>query len=360
MGLAVLAGPGVREDERLDRATLVDILPTALMLLGLPVPAGLPGRIWPPSAPVPALDPIDDVSPNEAPARENFLALSAQLLAGHVPSEAPLPPGLAAAWDIRYSLARHLLASGLPAEALPIFEEILRVQPLRTGPEMHRILCLLGLGRTQECHAALETLAARPDGGLRSFGGKRPAHVPQFDFLRGLLALAANQPHEALAHFTAARRARTQVPGLHLELGRVLLRLRRPREAAAAFRRAPGARCRRPRREPRSRLGRPAAAALPGGRRPCPAGRGARSTEPRDASHARPGAGPPRPARSGVARAPSRPGVAPRLPRCPPSVGALAAARPDASRGGGPPRAGGAKTLRLPGTAPVEFVTDFQ
>ncbi len=246
VGLAVLAGPGVREDERLDRATLVDILPTALTLLGLPVPARLPGRVWqealvadaPPSTPVPGLDPVDHVSANGALARENFLALSARLLAGHVPSEAPLPPGLAAAWDIRYSLARHLLASGLPAEALPIFEEILRVQPLRAGPEMHRILCLLGLGRTQECHAALETLAARPDGGLRSFGGKRPAHVPQFDFLLGLLALAANQPHEALAHFTAARRARTQVPGLHLELGRVLLRLRRPREAAAAFRRA--------------------------------------------------------------------------------------------------------------------------
>ena len=46
VGLAVLSGPGVREDERLDGTALPDIFPTVLTLLGLPVPADLPGRVW--------------------------------------------------------------------------------------------------------------------------------------------------------------------------------------------------------------------------------------------------------------------------------------------------------------------------
>ena len=241
VGLAVLSGPGVREDERIEHTALPDILPTVLTLLDLPVPANLPGRVWrealvdgnsaPPGG-------TGEINPFETRARVDFSALSARLLAAHVPTDAPLPPGLAAAWRIRYHLAQHLLANGRPAEALPIFEETRRVLPTRAGPDLQRVLCLLALGRAEECRALLETLAARPHGGLRSFGGKRPAYVPQFDFLRGLLALAGGQLQEALEHFTRARRARTQLPGLHLELGRLLLRLRRPREAAGAFRRA--------------------------------------------------------------------------------------------------------------------------
>ena len=243
VGLAVLSGPGVRADERLDRAALPDILPTALTLLGLPVPDGLPGRVW-----QEALNGGHAVFPGHRPAalavsvdereRTDFLALSAGLLAAHAPGGEPLPPGLAAAWDILYHLARFFLASGRPAEALPIFEEVARVQPNRAGPDLHRVLCLLGLGRTEECRLLLESVAARPHGGLRSFDGKRPAYVPQFDFLRGLLAAAEGRLEAALGHFTQARRAHTQLPELHLELGRVLWRLRRPREAAAAFRRA--------------------------------------------------------------------------------------------------------------------------
>ena len=240
-GLAVLSGPGVRRDERLDHAALPDILPTALTLLGLPVPADLPGRVW-----REALADHGDATPGKADetkdeenqSRIDFSALSGRLLAAHPPAGADLPPGLAVAWETRYNLARHLLAAGHAAEALPVFEEILRVQPTRAGPELHRIQCLLALGCTEECSARLEALAARPHGGLRSFGGKRPAYVPQFDFLRGVLALSANLPLVALEHFNRARRARTQLPGLHVELGRVLLRLGRPQQAAGAFRRA--------------------------------------------------------------------------------------------------------------------------
>ncbi len=240
-GLAVLMGPGVRADERLEGGALLDLVPTALTLLGIAAPAGLPGRCWREAlvaAAPPAIAPATETTAGELAGRQDFVALSAGWLAAHPPATAPLPAGRAAAWEIRYNLARSLFAGGKVAAALPIFEEVARTLPLRAGPGLHRILCLAALGRTHESRALLEGLAARPHGGLTSFGGKKPAYSPQFDYLRGVLALAEGQMPAALAHFTRARRCRTQLPGLHLQLGRVLLLLRRPRDAAASFRRA--------------------------------------------------------------------------------------------------------------------------
>jgi predicted AlkP superfamily phosphohydrolase/phosphomutase/tetratricopeptide (TPR) repeat protein len=44
-GVVVMAGPGIKQDERIYGATLLDIAPTALALLGLPKGSDMPGRV---------------------------------------------------------------------------------------------------------------------------------------------------------------------------------------------------------------------------------------------------------------------------------------------------------------------------
>src|SRR5436305_6733171 len=43
-GIFVLHGPGIRADERIEGATLLDVAPTALTLLGLPIGDDMEGK----------------------------------------------------------------------------------------------------------------------------------------------------------------------------------------------------------------------------------------------------------------------------------------------------------------------------
>lgn len=45
-GLVLLAGPDIRRGARLGGASVYDVFPTILHLLGLPVPEDIPGRVW--------------------------------------------------------------------------------------------------------------------------------------------------------------------------------------------------------------------------------------------------------------------------------------------------------------------------
>jgi len=76
-GIVLLAGPGVRQGAQLEGAALADIAPTALAVLGLPLPAGLDGRVLheafqlgflhtaEPAAAVPPLPPAVPYTPEE-------------------------------------------------------------------------------------------------------------------------------------------------------------------------------------------------------------------------------------------------------------------------------------------------------
>lgn len=220
-GWAVLRAPGVKADDLLYGAGLLDLAPTAAWLLGLPVPAAWPGREWThafASPPPLTREPPEKTQP--------------------IP-DAPGPTGDdEPARERRYLLARFLLAAGRPADAVPLLATLHAAWPHRVGPALHLIPALAALGRTIEARTLLEELAARPEGGLLPREGRRAKYPPQFDFMRGVIDLAENKLTSALAHFEATLAAGAQSPGLHLNLGRVYLGLRRPAEARAAFARA--------------------------------------------------------------------------------------------------------------------------
>lgn len=62
--------------------------------------------------------------------------------------------------------------------------------------------------------------------------------TPTARLLLGILELHERHVDEALAHLERAEAEEPRLPGLHLQIGRVYLRLRRPADAARAFRKA--------------------------------------------------------------------------------------------------------------------------
>ena len=230
-GIAVLRGPGVRPARFLPGASLLDLAPTASVLLGLPPPSDRPGRV---------LSELLNLSTPPIPAPWETEGL-ATLRDEHPVNRAAQSgtPAFSLRWEACYALASRLLESGRAAEALALFERCRAEDPSRTGPILQSIAALRALGRPRQAQQELEALAARPDLGLRRDADDRaPAFLPNLDLMRGLLAADQFLWADAIGHLQRALAAQPQLPDLHLALGKVWLAQKRPSEAAAAFERA--------------------------------------------------------------------------------------------------------------------------
>lgn len=147
-GILVMKGPGIKRDERVYGANLLDIVPTILTLAGLPIGRDMDGK--------PLLEALDDPKPlppisswDEVPGRDgrhppekvwdisvedaedvirHFAALGyVEGLTGD-----RLADGLNAQLESQYNLAQVHLSGGRPAAAVTILEELLRERPWET------------------------------------------------------------------------------------------------------------------------------------------------------------------------------------------------------------------------------------
>jgi tetratricopeptide (TPR) repeat protein len=222
-GWAVLRTPGARADELLFGGSILDLAPTALWLLGLPVPNDWSGKVW-------------------------YHAMAKPAEATEVGTHEPAPlappslpePTTEPAREWRHVLGAYLLNAGRLADAIPLLEEAHRAMPARIGPGLSLINAYVATRRFAEARGLLEELAARPEGGLKSRPGLKAKFPPQFEFMCGLIAQGEGRLDDARRHFEAALAAGAQTAELHANLGGVLLGLRRNREAQAAFQRGLG------------------------------------------------------------------------------------------------------------------------
>lgn len=320
-GILVMKGPGVRRGPRLYGASVLDMTPTVLTLLGLPIAADMDGKpllqaLDDPPTFVPRIESWEQVEgacgmhPPEV--RENPFEASAsieQLVAlGYI--EAPDQNNERAASNARreagYNLARSLQNAGLIDEALAQAEPLYRDHPEEVRFGIFLAQCYLARRRYTEAravterileqvghnaavtadqleaqrrsvHEALETgrstdgsLALAKDDHEHGGGGHaedgagtrfvsrralqqaerqlaRQARqwraldvrvTPTARLLMGILELHEQRVEEALTQLRMAEADEPRLPGLHLQIGRVYLRLRRPAEAARAFRAA--------------------------------------------------------------------------------------------------------------------------
>ncbi len=239
-GVLVLRGAALKRDERIAGASLLDIAPTALALLGLPAGADMEGRVlaeaWREPPQLERVPSWEDV-PGACGRAEGGGALteeeSAALLAQFVElGYVDAPSGDLAEEQRRcrqeqdWNLAQIHLAAGRLREALPLLDSLVRATPERGDWALALANCLAGLGLADEARTQLERIiAGQPD-------------APLAQAMRGELALALGDHEASLRHLMAAQERQPDIPELPLLLARVLFGLGRIRESEFAFTRA--------------------------------------------------------------------------------------------------------------------------
>ena len=224
-GFAVIAGPGVRRDELLLGAGLMELCHTVLWRMGIPLPAHL------------AADPWVSAWAEPPPVARESHGIALEMLAD-IPD---LPDGsareaIAIAQERRFHLAIRHMECGRWALALPLLERMCAERPERLGPALQLVSCLRQLGRPAAASALLEEIAARPEGGVRPREGKRARYTPGFDMMRGLLALDQGRLEEAKVCLARAVASHPQSAEMPTHLGRVLRALGERENAENAFR----------------------------------------------------------------------------------------------------------------------------
>jgi len=211
-GLIVLQGPNVRRDERRHGATLLDIAPTALALLGYPAPGDLPGQ------------PLTDAFTTPPAVRyADPLGPSALL---HLPLRFGLEEPSAAA--VEQERALNLAYSHMSALrydlAVPLLEALYRQSP---GDDLAIVLAesLCRVAMPRRARALLLPLVERDDS-------------PYAPYLLGIALLEQGHKEEGLAHLRAVEAAGNLTAALNGRIGYAYVQSHQITEAQAAFTRA--------------------------------------------------------------------------------------------------------------------------
>lgn len=178
LGVLVMAGPGIKRAERVFGANLLDIAPTALTLLGLPVGADMDGRVlveafvrepvidrvfsWdaiegdaglhPPDL---RIDPIESAQAMRQLADLGYI----QQVGGDVKGQ------LEALWrETRFNLAVVYMSTRRVRESIPIWEELAAASPDEPRYVLNLAQCYHNVGLYPDARALLTRfLAAHPD-----------------------------------------------------------------------------------------------------------------------------------------------------------------------------------------------------
>ena len=281
-GIFAVRGPGIKRDEIIYGASLLDICPTLLTIIGLPVGEDMDGKPLvnifedtPGIRTIPSWDevPGDDgrhppdalIDPMEA--KE---ALEQLIQLGYIdrPDENREKAARECVRELRYNLARSYMDAGLYTEAVSVFEELVDEWPDEYRFGIQLVSCYKSLDRITEARKLLEEVfkrkrknAVKAREELREFRkeieGKKPEDFTEeekrklrnlraeastshyaIEFLMGSLLFAEGKKEEALKHLKRAERADRNQPALYNKLGDVYVRMKRYADAETAFARA--------------------------------------------------------------------------------------------------------------------------
>jgi tetratricopeptide (TPR) repeat protein len=242
VGIFVCAGPGLRRDEIVHGANLLDIAPTVLAMFGLPVGGDMEGKVlvnafeeMPEIERIASWDEVPDPAGDSraAPTAEDdpeaaAAALQQLVELGYLeaPSEDIQRDIARARSEQKFNLACTFIDGQKPERALALAEELASEFPddVRYAVLAGQAAVAAGNGEALErALRALETL--------------KPDHR-QLQLFRAFQCWITNDTVGALAHFKAAAGNAPRDPWLLCRIGRAYLRLRRWREAEDAFQKA--------------------------------------------------------------------------------------------------------------------------
>jgi predicted AlkP superfamily phosphohydrolase/phosphomutase/tetratricopeptide (TPR) repeat protein len=237
-GIFVLRGPGVRQDERIYGASILDVTPTVLTLFGLPVGRDMDGnalvncfeqpvdlQVIPSWEQVPGNDGTHPPDRKED-AYANQEALEQLIELGYVerPDEDKEKAVRKTINENEFYLARAYIDGRKFEEAIPILERLFREDPEQSRYGVRLARCYQSTGRIAQCREVVDRLRE---------GKEKP--TPGLHLLQGSLLLSENKPLKALEEFQAAEQLAPDMAKIHLQIGRGYVQLRRWEEAERAF-----------------------------------------------------------------------------------------------------------------------------
>ena len=242
-GFFLAAGEGIKHDELIYGATLLDVAPTVLTLFGLPVPEDMDGQaltqlftVQTEAARIDSYEPTHpqdgmwrDLSAEESDPWAARQAMEQLADLGYIEMPDAGDPQKAAAsarWDRRNNLAQVYYTAGRLPETLALLRELIAERPL-PALHCHAALCYLALGEPAKAEGEVAPVLDDPsnEGSLARL-------------VLGQAKLALGNDEEARALFEPLRHLEARLPYLMLAFGKLALRGGDLMEAEAAFRRA--------------------------------------------------------------------------------------------------------------------------
>ena len=238
-GIICLKGPGILADERIYGSTLLDIVPTILTVLGLPVGEDMDGKAliqsfhtppqvgriptWETVPGNPGMHP-PDLRQDPVAAQQ---ALQQLVELGYI--QAPAADARKSVSQVVDNLQFHnglsTLQYGSPLEAVKIFEELLSRHPEDKTFALPLAQAHFKAGNLPQSRALLEQFLNLNE------------NSPAMELLLGSLLLAEGKTGTALPHLHKAEALAPTLPEIHLRLGSAYLVGRQFKQAEAAFRR---------------------------------------------------------------------------------------------------------------------------
>jgi predicted AlkP superfamily phosphohydrolase/phosphomutase/tetratricopeptide (TPR) repeat protein len=240
-GIFVMAGPGIRPDERIYGASLIDVAPTILSLFDLPIGEDMDGRplleafeVLPEIKTIPSWENVpgecgmhsgeqqlDRTQANEL--MQQFAAL------GYIedPGADKEKAAESAEIEAKYNVARTYLWKGRPEQARPLLEEIVRRRPWEDRFLMQLAPCYFQAGYLAQAERVLFAIAD---------GGEPDSAVTKLLWAR--IKLARGDLGGALRALLEAEAMNPQLAGVYIQIGDTYARLLQWENARIAYEKA--------------------------------------------------------------------------------------------------------------------------
>lgn len=240
LGVLMMAGPGIAKGKQIHGATLLDIAPTILTLLGQPVGADMDGRVLveafekPPHVErVFSWDMVEgeagmhpqDKRMDPADVQQSIKQLVDLGYLANLPEDGQQQLDLVDR-ETKFNLGIVLMTAGKPAEAAAVFGGLADAQPGEPRYAINYSQCLYQLGKYAEARGVLERLL-----------GIQPDH-PDAKIFLGAAMIAEGKPTEAVPLLEQAQVHASYAPDRDVLLGTAYRLVGRHADARDAFTRA--------------------------------------------------------------------------------------------------------------------------
>lgn len=237
-GMLVMKGAGIKRDERIYGASLIDIGPTILSMYDLPVGEDMDGRPLleafddpPEIKSIPSWDLVDGDDGFQVAADEMDEAQSDELMQqfialGYVEDQGQDKEknALAARIESHYNLARNLMWQTKYDDALPHLEEILRLAPWETRFIIQLADCYLNSGYLKQAERLIES----------AFDLKTTS-VTQAILLSAKIKAHLGERQEAIELLRIAVERAPRHPKMHVQIAAMFARRRQWQEAERSY-----------------------------------------------------------------------------------------------------------------------------